>query len=178
MCNSEYNQRSLENDIQPRTLFHSVINTSIDIFHHYFDREFVDLLTSQSNLYMTQKGKTPDVTVDEISTFLGILLISGYNQVPYRRMYWSADKDVKNKLIFESMRRDRFDFILEHVHFADNQQILVDVSDRFFKVRPLFDHMNKKSEFYPKSDSCCVDQAMIKHYGSYSIKQFIKANKI
>lgn len=43
-------------------------------------------------------------------------------------------------LIAHSLRRNRFDEILRYLHLADNAEI--DTTDRFYKVRPIFDHLN------------------------------------
>jgi len=60
-----------------------------------------------SKLHATQEDPTSsfDVTVDELKVVVGILLISGYNVVPRRRLYWSSETDVRNDMIARAMSR-------------------------------------------------------------------------
>ena len=170
---------TLEKDTQPRMLFHGVrsnISSPIDCFKYFCDEDFVEMIKLQTNKYLFQRGREPDIAADEVYSFLGILLLSGYNQLPYRRMYWSMDGDLTNEMVSNSMRRDRFDYIMSNIHFADNTAI--DINDRYYKVRPLFEQFNTKSEVYPKDDSCCVDESMIRYYGHHSSKQFVKNKPI
>ena len=74
-------------------------------------------------------------TADEIRVFIAILLISGYSEVPRRRMYWSLDTDVRNDAIAEAMTMDRFDEIMRYIHLSDNNNL--DATDKFSKVRPI-----------------------------------------
>ena len=71
--------------------------------------------------------------------FFVILILSGYNKLPYRKLYWTQMEDVQNILVIKSMRRDAFEEIMRCLHFTD---ILID-RDRFYKVRPIFEHLNK-----------------------------------
>ncbi|KAF3833303.1 hypothetical protein F7725_026968, partial [Dissostichus mawsoni] len=69
--------------------------------------------------------------MEELLTFYGILITSGYSSVPRRHMYWSLDSDVHNESISDAMRRNRFDEIMASIHVVDNTKI---TDDPFFKV--------------------------------------------
>lgn len=56
----------------------------------------------------------------ELKVFLAILLVSGYNVLPRRAMYWNNGDDVRNIAIYEAIRRDRFDTIMKSLHFKPN----------------------------------------------------------
>ena len=62
----------------------------------------------------------------------GVMLMSGYNKLPERGMYWTDSPDVFNKLVSDNIRRDTFEAVLESIHFTDNTQL--DENDRFAKV--------------------------------------------
>lgn len=99
----------------------------------FWTNEWIALICEQSKLYAVQKSLAYDqVTCDNIKVFMAILVISGYNRLPSRRMYWKKNPDIYNQLISESMRRDTFEQILACLHFADNMQMN---EDRFYKVR-------------------------------------------
>ena len=73
------------------------------------------------------------VSVEEMRTFIGILLLSGYNSVPRRRLYWSNKPETRNELVAQSMQRNRFDKIMKYFHAADNHQLVA--KDKFAEVR-------------------------------------------
>ena len=108
-------------------------------------------------------------------TFVGILVLSGYAPVPYRRLFWSNAPDVHNDMVAQSMRRNKFEAILQNLHFADNTKI---DSDRYYKIRPLFTELNKSFKLLASTPSLSIDESMIKYYGKHSTKQFIRGKPI
>ncbi|KAJ8937187.1 hypothetical protein NQ318_012741 [Aromia moschata] len=109
--------------------------------------------------------------------FIGILLLSGHLPVPRRRMFWEQRKDTQNILVADALSRDRFEFIMQNLHFCDNVQL--DPSDKFTKVSPLFHKLNKIfQEYTPYWEPHSVDQSMIPCFGKHGCKQFIRGNPI
>ena len=98
----------------------------------------------------------------ELFCFIGILILSGYHPVPFRRLYWSNQAAVYNHLVAESMRRNRFEEIIKYLHFADNSQI---TADRYYKIRPLFKEINKYFKIISLHPDISIDETMIKFYG-------------
>lgn len=87
-------------------------------------------------------------------------------------MLWEREQDTNNTLVAESISRDRFEYILSNVHFADNTNL--DQSDKFAKVKPLFDHLkNKFIEYAPVSEMHSIDEVMVPYFGRHGCKQFI-----
>ena len=83
-----------------------------------------------SMLYAKQSGNHSFVTdPKEMRVVLGILLLSGYNRLPRRRMYWEQCLDVRNTVAAIAMPRNRFDECLRYLHFEDNQNL--SASDRY-----------------------------------------------
>ena len=104
---------------------------------HYWTDEWLDYVCEQSILYAEQKSLQHDcVSRDNLRVFFGILILSGYNKLANRRLYWTQMPDVKNELVVNSMRRDTFDQIMRCLHFTDNMNI---DEDRFYEVRPIFE---------------------------------------
>ena len=76
-----------------------------------------------------------------------------------------------------SMRRIIFDQIMRCLHFNDN--IAMD-DDRVYKVRPLFQHLNKASkdlninckEYYS------IDEIMVPYYGRRRDKQYVRGKLV
>ena len=110
----------------------SSISTPLDAFFTLFSHDLVGEIVRQTIVYAQQRGNLNFlVTKEELICFLGILLVSGYHPAPYRRLYWSNEPDMHNDLITASMRRNKFDEILQYLHLADNSQI---TTDRYYTI--------------------------------------------
>lgn len=130
-----------------------------------------------SNLYAPQKNMTGDISMNEIKCFIGILLFSGYVGVPRRKMYWENTTNAGMKIVYDAMARDRFTFIMNHLHSNDNNNLTK--SDKYSKVRPLLDCLNGKFlKYAPVEENHSVDEAMVPYYGRHSGKQFIRGKTI
>lgn len=148
------------------------------LFEYFFDDEIVKFIVDMSLIYAHQKLKPNlEITSDDFRAFLAILLLSGYVPLPRRRMYWEQSSDVQNEAVTGAMSLNRFEEILRYLHLADNTQL--DPTDKMAKVRPLFDHLNKKyAEYWPAEEDLDVDESMVPYYGHHSSKQFIRGKPI
>ena len=170
-------------DLQPKfgpkieEFLNMFISSPMGAFLYLFSSELVDQIIFQSKLYAEQRERSQPFTLskEEFLTFVGILVLSGYAPVPYRRLFWSSAPDVHNDLIAQSMRRNKFEAILQNLHFADNTKI---DSDRYYKIRPLFIELNKSFKLLAPTSSLSIDESMIKYYGKQSTKQFIRGKPI
>ncbi|KAF3860473.1 hypothetical protein F7725_000728 [Dissostichus mawsoni] len=82
----------------------------MDVFLLMYPTTLREITIEMSNLYSTQtKDQQLYLSMEELLTFYGILMTSGYSSVPRRHMYWSLDSDVHNESISDAMRRNRFD---------------------------------------------------------------------
>jgi DNA excision repair protein ERCC-6 len=104
-----------------------------------------------------------------------MLLHSGYNHVPKRKMLWEMKPDCQNLLVSGAIRRDQVDQVLQCLHFRDNT--LLD-GDGYFKVRPIFNNLNKSSKWFLESGQYSVDEVMIPYYGRHGSKQFMHGKPI
>ncbi|KAJ8948221.1 hypothetical protein NQ314_008458 [Rhamnusium bicolor] len=101
--------------------------------------------------------------------FIAILIVSGYNTLPSKRMYWDMNDDVKNILVSNEMRRNQFLQIQRYLHFQDNTK--VDASDKAWKIRPFMDRIKAKclQNFVPVKE-LAYDESMIKYFGRHGCK--------
>jgi len=152
--------------------------TPAHIFDLFFDDEVINYTLNMTNLYAMQRGKpTFSVRADEIRGVLTILLISGYVQLPSRRMFWENSDDVHNPAVSSIMSVNRFEEILCYLHFADNKNL--PVGDKMAKVRPLYSMLNERFLlFWLAEQDLDVDESMIPYYGKHSAKQFIRGKPI
>lgn len=106
--------------------------TPVYVFLLMYPPTLRETTREMSNLYSTQtKDKQLYLRMDELLTFYGILITSGYSSVPRRHMYLSLDSEVHNESISDAMRRNRFDEIMASLHVVDNTKI---TDDYFLKL--------------------------------------------
>nr|XP_055023106.1 piggyBac transposable element-derived protein 3-like [Misgurnus anguillicaudatus] len=137
-------------------------NDPADIFLTFYPKSLRDITLEMLNTYAAQKGATLNLTDEELLTFYGILLTTGYNSVPRQRLLWSGDNDVNNTSIKDAMRRNRFDEIMASIHVVDNMKI---TDDSFFKERPVFEELNKVTKTMTIQEYLAVDEMMIEYFG-------------
>ena len=148
----------------------------LQFFEQFFDEELIAFITEQTNLYANQNNVRLEMTDDELRTVFGGILLSGYSKLPHRRMYWSASDDVPS-LLSKSIRRNRFDDILQNLHLADNT--VLDPSDRLAKLRPFMSRLQEKfRENNYLDEHISIDESMIPYYGRHYAKQYIRGKPI
>lgn len=149
-----------------------------ELFELFFDDDVVEMIVQFSITYARSKGNHSfSVNSGEMRTFLAILLLSGYNTVPRRRMYWSQDDDVRNVAVVSAMTRDRFDDIMRYLHLSDNARL--DAEDKMAKVRPLMSMLNERFlKYFIKTQNLSIDESMVPYYGRHGSKQFIRGKPI
>ena len=152
-----------------------------DLFELFFDDEVMGYICQQTYKYAMEKGaeRWDDVDVEELRCFFGILLLSGYNRLPSRKMYWEEAPDVHNTLMSDAMRRTRFLDLLRYVHFCDNEAL--EVTDKCSKVRPLFNMVVERFQKNAHLTTCVnVDESMVEYFGKSgnALKQRIPTKPI
>ena len=76
------------------------------------------------------------MSVEKLKAFLTILLVSRYTRLQRQEMYWKRQEDCQNLIVSAMMTKTEFLECKRYLHLADN--ITVNSSDKFVKVRPLF----------------------------------------
>ena len=93
-------------------------SSKLDMFMLFFTPELLNYICLQSNLYASQKNFNLGLNVDELLVIFGGMLMSGNSKYPNKRMFWSRENDVP-ALLAESIRCNRFEIILKHMHMND-----------------------------------------------------------
>lgn len=151
--------------------------TPVEAFFLFFNDEVIRMLVNYSNMYANSHNRIGDITDDEIRCFLGVLLLSGYSSHPRRSMYWENCRDTNNSLVCEAISRNRFSFIMQNIHCCNNADL--PANDKFAKLRPLFDILNKKFiDMSPCEEAHSIDESMVPYFGHHGSKQFIKGKPI
>lgn len=152
--------------------------TTVELFELFITEDIIDLFVTESNRYaIFHNAENPRITPNEIKCFIAILILSGYNSLCNRRLYWDSHDDTRNHLVVNSMRRNRFEQILRFLHCKDNTH--VDNSNKMWKIQPLIDKVksNCMNHFVPEQN-LSYDESMVKYYGKHSCKQFIRNKPI
>lgn len=148
-----------------------------ELFELFFDQQVLEMIVDYSNTYASNKNQTLQIDINELKCFLGILLLSGYNEVSRRRMYWEKSPDTHNNLVSDAMRRNRFEQIFSNIHFCNNSKL--DEHDKFSKIRPLISMLNSRFLIHaPHQQFHSIDESMVPYFGRHGCKQFIRGKPI
>ena len=152
--------------------------SSYETFSQFFDDKLLLHIVKQSNLYARQKNDHGfQLTVNDLKSFLGILILSGYNKFPRQHMYWESAIDSGVEIVKRTMTYKRFKIIKKILYFNNNAN--VQEEDKAFKIRPVMNHLNstfKKYGIFEKNIS--IDEQMVPYTGHHSIKMFMKNKPI
>ncbi|KAF2892691.1 hypothetical protein ILUMI_13481 [Ignelater luminosus] len=110
--------------------------TPYGLFQLFFSDDVVEFLLSETIKYshFTNCGD-PLISKEHIWIFSAILILSGYNTAPTKRDYWDSKGDLRNELVYNVMRKNKFVTISLFLYCADN--CYPDPVDKMWKLRPL-----------------------------------------
>ncbi|KAL7635477.1 UNVERIFIED_CONTAM: hypothetical protein RMT77_014546 [Armadillidium vulgare] len=173
--------------------------TPIEVFRLFINDEVLDLLVEQTNIFAQQQiaigssqgSKKPikqhsrikackEEGIDKktIEMFLGTNLWMGLNRKGSIDEYWSKSPLFESPLTEKLMSRNKFQLLLNLVHFADNNSI--EKGNRIGKIAPLIDLLvkNFQSVFCPPKD-VVIDETLVPWRGRLIFRQYIpqKAHK-
>ena len=76
------------------------------------------------------------MTEKQLKSFLAVIILSGYVNLPRQEMYWQTRDDSNNRLVSPLTSRGEFEECRSYLHLSNNDNL--DEADKFAKVRPLF----------------------------------------
>ena len=159
----EKNEEFME-DFTPVTIFEEIMSPKI--FEH--------IVKETVRYSAVSKTKSEIVTVEEVKTFIGILMFSSYHKLSSTKNYWSNDDDLGIPLVKTAMARNRFQILKNIIDFCNNSDCEKNNEDRGFKVRPLMSMI----QFGVFEECLAVDERIVRYYGHNSLKQFIRSKPI
>ena len=87
--------------------------------------EIIDHITQQTNLHVYAKRDEIEqnfcIDTEDMSRFIGLLLISGYHKLPRENDYWPISTSRKTPIFARTISREKFKAIKRFLHIADNQ---------------------------------------------------------
>ncbi|KAJ8961387.1 hypothetical protein NQ318_014632 [Aromia moschata] len=98
-------------------------STPVEVFEMHWDDDIMKLLVDETRKYaLFKNAPDPNITYEEIKCAVAILILSGYDVKPARRYSWDSKSDMENQLVKNSMRKNRFEQIMQFLHLADNNK--------------------------------------------------------
>lgn len=118
-------------------------------------------------------------TREEIKLFLGVNLIMGIKKLPSLKDYWSSQEEIRDPYISKVISRERFYWLLSHMHFADNTlqpKTGEPNHNKLYKLGSLLNTLGKTyKDYYKPTEFQTVDKSMIKYKGRSCMKQYMPA---
>ncbi len=120
-----------------------------------------------------------DVTIEEMSAYIGVCMLMGIIVLPRIEMYWSQKHALLSQPLSQIMSLTRFEQISRYLHICNVSEQIPHGQpgyDPLFKLRKLLDMIVPKlqSEYNPH-EQMSIDEAMIPFKGRLGFKQYMKA---
>ena len=150
----------------------------VEIFDALFNVDIRSHVIDETIRYARAKNDTQfSMTDDDLKAFVNVLFFSGYHSLPQQKLYWDRSKDMSTAMVFECLSKNKFYNIKKYLHLNNNDEI--DMSDKYAKVRPLYDLSNKSLQqfgYWHKDYS--IDEQMIPYFGMHSAKQTMRNKSV
>jgi hypothetical protein len=122
-------------------------------------------------------AQQPDITVEEMYRFLGLIIQMGHVQYHSLKDYWSREQLYCTPFYSNVMVRDRFFHILRFLHFKNNDDPPNRDNpdyDRLWKIQKIFDTLNNRfCELYNPTEHLAVDEVIVLYKGRVAFRQYI-----
>ena len=147
-----------------------------DFFRLFINDEFVDMVSTKSKLYCTRRGAVDKASLlnkDNLLTSMAIMYMSGYVTPAQKKLWWENRPDTQHIYVKKAMPRDTFRAVTSFTYFVEPED--QDMTDPFWKVRPLIDELNKTAkQLVQQSEFVSVDESMVRYFGPHPLKQAIR----
>lgn len=145
--------------------------SSTDLFEIFFSNELKAFIIDAT---ICNGG---DLSLQDLETFLGIIILSIFNSRKSQRDYWSSNPLLACEPVKSAMSRNKFEKIKSEIKLSKNEDKNID--DRAWRVRVLLDTFRKNcQQFGFFSTALSIDECMIKFYGRSVLKQFMKGKPV
>ena len=150
----------------------------VSLFGNFFTDDIMKFICEESIRYAISKGNhSSTIDTNTLKTFITILLVSGYLDLPRQPMYWEHNEDTHNTTVLSLLSRNRFDEIIRNLHLAENSNL--DKEDKIAKVKPLIDKLNGQclANYLPEQ-SVSKYEFMVPYFGHHGCKQYMRNKSV
>ncbi|PNF31583.1 hypothetical protein B7P43_G00790 [Cryptotermes secundus] len=161
----------------------------VSVFESIFDISLVQLIVDETNRYAQQEiskiarpltfrsriRKWEDVTVDEMYVVLALIMLTGIDQRPTLRSYYSKNRLLFTPFFAETLPLERLEVIMRFLHFSDNsKQNEYQGPSKLFKIYPVIQHLSRKFQIlYLPGHNIAIDESLTLWKGRLSFKQYL-----
>lgn len=148
----------------------------LDVYSLFVTDETIASIVHETNRYATQILLSKAVTrksrlakwiptdAKEMRMFLGIVVCMGLVRAPKIEHYWSKKEMYNYSFIRNHMSRDRFQLLLNMLHFNDNE--VIDRQNKLHKIQPLIDSFSQSCRsVYTPGSSVVIDEHLMNSKG-------------
>ncbi|KAJ8928992.1 hypothetical protein NQ314_018349 [Rhamnusium bicolor] len=128
----------------------------------YIGDDLFEEKVQYTNMYALQKGITSFKPTDryEIKTLIALhIVIDSQNKFPKLRLY--GDVTLGIGLFLENMSRHRYFQLRISLHLMDILRRPANNKDKFYKIRPLLDSVQKRCSQLELDENLCIHEQMI-----------------
>ena len=102
-----------------------ILKTSLDLSKFFVNDDFLELTLEQTLLYARSDENCPkfELCKEELLQSFGIILISGYHNLPSEQDFWLNSADLGVELVSASLSRKPFVEIKSMFHLVDNREL-------------------------------------------------------
>ena len=102
-----------------------ILKTSVDLWKFFVNDDFLELTLKQTLLYARSDENCPkfELCKEEFLQFFGIILISGYHNLPSEQDFWSNSAGLGVVLVSISLSRKPSVLIKSMFHLVDNREL-------------------------------------------------------
>ena len=142
-------------------------HSPMELFQLYFSTDTMRTLGKNTNKQaaknqeMGKKYKWADVEVEELYTFVGLLIYTALVSLPSLEDYWKQNHIFSVPFPATVMTRDRFRALLWNIHLSDPEEdVRNDMKkgtpqhDKLFRVKPLIDDIRNacQAHYHPRKE--------------------------
>lgn len=140
--------------------------SSVQLFELFFSSDLKEYIIKCTNSNGYQ------LTANELDIFLGIIIMTIFNNRKSERDYWSTNELLRCNLIASAMSRDKFLKIKRNIKFNKSQD--KNEHDKVWRVRNIVNIFRKNiSQFGFFSTALSIDEMMVKFHGRAPVLQFM-----
>lgn len=143
----------------------------VELFETFFSTEIKNYIIEAT------KENDYDLTILDLNTFIGIIILSSFNKRKSQRDYWSSDPYLQCQVASSAISCDNFEMIkskMKYSKFSD-----VDPNDREWRIRFLLNEFRKNIKKFGFFETrLSIDEMMAKSYARTVLKQFIRGKPI
>ncbi|XP_045765134.1 piggyBac transposable element-derived protein 4-like [Maniola jurtina] len=161
----------------------------VDFYSLFVTDDILQQIVNHTNCYAIAKiTNMPEATpsarirkwhptnLTEMKQFFGLILFMGLVKLVKLADYWSKDKITGHPFSRTVMSRNRFELLLQMLHFSDNDDH--NKEDRLHRVRQLIENLNANfKKNYTPTEDICIDESMVPFRGRIIFRQYNKQKR-